>query len=65
MSSLTLMNSITVHVPTLVSHAGERAGMRFVEFFTANMPPRAPRSYTTGAGMTSAWMKWREYSFLG
>ena len=56
MSSLTLMNSITVHVPTLVSHAGERAGMRFVEFFTANIRnPNTRRAYARAVNEFLSW----------
>jgi hypothetical protein len=33
MIGLLLMGSVTVAVPVLVSHAGERAGARSLEFF--------------------------------
>lgn len=37
MSGIVLKGSITVKVPALISQAGERAGMRFLGFFTANI----------------------------
>ncbi|WP_339502769.1 tyrosine-type recombinase/integrase [Pseudomonas silesiensis] len=37
MNELMLSSSVSALVPVLVSHAGERAGVRFLEFFTANI----------------------------
>ncbi|MGV8864795.1 MAG: tyrosine-type recombinase/integrase [Pseudomonas sp.] len=37
MSGLVLTSSVTAHVPALVGQAGERAGVRFLEFFAANI----------------------------
>ena len=37
MNPLVLPATVTNALPALVSHAGERAGMRFLEFFTANI----------------------------
>ncbi|WP_025992920.1 tyrosine-type recombinase/integrase [Pseudomonas viridiflava] len=40
----------SIKVPALVSHAGERAGMRFLEFFTANIRnPNTRRAYARAA----------------
>lgn len=32
-----VLYSGSIQIPVLVSHAGERTGMRFMEFFTANI----------------------------
>lgn len=40
----------SIKVPALVSHAGERAGMRFLEFFTANIRnPNTRRAHARAA----------------
>lgn len=56
MSGLVLTGSITAHVPALVSQAGERAGVRFVEFFTANIRnPNTRRAYARAANEFLTW----------
>lgn len=56
MSGLVLSSSITTHVPVLVSHAGERAGVRFLEFFTANIRnPNTRRAYARAADEFLTW----------
>ncbi len=56
MSRLVLSSSITAHVPVLVSHAGERAGVRFLEFFTANIRnPNTRRAYARAADEFLTW----------
>jgi hypothetical protein len=43
-------------LPTLVTAAGERAGMRFLEFFAANIRnPHTRRAYARGADQFLAW----------
>jgi site-specific recombinase XerC len=43
-------------VPALVNAAGERAGMRFLEFFAANIRnPHTRRAYARAAGEFPAW----------
>src|SRR5580700_4258180 len=43
-------------LPVLVSAAGERAGMRFLEFFAANIRnPHTRRAYTRAADEFLAW----------
>ena len=39
MIGLLLKGSVTAPVPALVSHTGERTGVRFLEFFTADIAP--------------------------
>lgn len=56
MSGLVLTGSITTHVPVLISQAGERAGMRFLEFFTANIRnPNTRRAYARAADEFLTW----------
>lgn len=56
MSGLVLTGSVTAHVPALVSQAGERAGMRFLEFFTANIRnPNTRRAYARAANEFLTW----------
>jgi len=56
MSRLVLSSSITAHVPVLVSHAGERAGVRYLEFFTANIRnPNTRRAYARAADEFLTW----------
>ena len=56
MSGLVLTGSVTAHVPALVSQAGERAGMRFLEFFTANIRnPNTRRAYARAASEFLTW----------
>ena len=56
MSGLVLTGSITAHVPALVSQAGERAGIRFLEFFTANI--RNPNTRRAYARATQEFLTW-------
>src|ERR1700693_2447205 len=43
-------------LPKLVAAAGERAGMRFLEFFAANIRnPHTRRAYARAAGELLAW----------
>src|SRR5208283_4737932 len=54
MSQLILITSATV--PALVAAAGERAGMRFLEFFAANIRnPHTRRAYARAADEFLAW----------
>lgn len=39
MIGLLLMDLVTAPVPALVSHTGERAGVRFLKSFTADIAP--------------------------
>ena len=56
MSGLVLTGSVTAHVPVLVSQAGERAGLRFLEFFTANIRnPNTRRAYARAASEFLTW----------
>ncbi|WEA23719.1 tyrosine-type recombinase/integrase [Pseudomonas juntendi] len=56
MSGLALTDSLTAHVPALISQAGERAGMRFLEFFTANIRnPNTRRAYARAANEFLTW----------
>jgi site-specific recombinase XerD len=56
MSGLVLTGSITTHVPVLISQAGERAGMRFLEFFTAHIRnPNTRRAYARAADEFLTW----------
>ena len=46
MNPLVRMSPATQALPVLVSQAGERAGMRFLEFFTATIRnPNTRRAY--------------------
>lgn len=56
MSGLVLTGSVAAHVPVLVSQAGERAGMRFLEFFTANI--RNPNTRRAYARATQEFLTW-------
>jgi hypothetical protein len=55
------MNSVVLavqipHPPALVTAAGERAGMRFLEFFAANIRnPHTRRAYARAADEFLAW----------
>jgi site-specific recombinase XerD len=56
MNGLMRSSSITAHVPALVSQAGERAGMRFLEFFTANIRnPNTRRAYARAVHEFLSW----------
>lgn len=56
MSGLVPTGSVTAHVPALVSQAGERAGVRFLEFFTANIRnPNTRRAYARAANEFLTW----------
>src|SRR5436189_6433545 len=59
-SSANLMSQLIVAsyptLPTLVATAGERASMRFLEFFTANIRnPHTRRAYARAADEFLAW----------
>lgn len=56
MSGLVLTGSVSADVPVLVSQAGERAGMRFLEFFTANI--RNPNTRRAYARATQEFLTW-------
>jgi site-specific recombinase XerD len=46
----------TYIVPALIAHAGDAAGWRYVEFFTANIRnPNTRRAYTRACGTFFAW----------
>jgi len=56
MNELVLTGSVSAHVPVLVSQAGERAGVRFLEFFTANIRnPNTRRAYARAANEFLSW----------
>ena len=55
MNGLVLSSSV-MQVPVLVGQAGDRAGMRFLEFFTANIRnPNTRRSYARAADEFLNW----------
>ncbi|MBA1245789.1 MULTISPECIES: tyrosine-type recombinase/integrase [Pseudomonas] len=56
MNGLILPPSPFGSVPALISQAGERAGMRFVEFFTANI--RNPNTRRAYARATDEFLTW-------
>lgn len=51
-----VLSSGSIRVPVLVSHAGERAGMRFLELFTANI--RNPNTRRAYARATQEFFTW-------
>lgn len=56
MSGLVLTGSITAHVPALVSQAGERAGVCFLEFFTATIRnANTRRAYARAVNSFLTW----------
>lgn len=56
MSGLVLSSSIAAQVPALVSHAGERAAVRFLEFFTANIRnANTRRAYARAVNEFLSW----------
>ncbi|KQQ55027.1 integrase [Pseudomonas sp. Leaf129] len=56
MSGIVLTGSITAQVPALISQAGERAGVRFLEFFTANIRNlNTRRAYARAANEFLTW----------
>jgi site-specific recombinase XerD len=56
MSGIVLTGSITAQVPALISQAGERAGIRFLEFFTVNIRnPNTRRAYARAANEFLTW----------
>ena len=56
MNPLVLSATVTHTLPALVSHAGERAGVRFLEFFTANIRnPNTRRAYARAVNEFLAW----------
>ena len=69
MNSLVLLPSSSL-VPALIAAAGERAGMRFLEFFATNIRnPRTRRTYARAAqGVTShrpLRLSWQRSSRVG
>lgn len=51
-----VLSSGSIQVPVLISQAGERAGMRFLEFFTANIRnPNTRRAYARAANEFLTW----------
>jgi len=55
-NDITIVNRSPVTVPTLVAHAGERAGIRFLEFFASNIRnPNTRRAYAHAVGDFMAW----------
>jgi hypothetical protein len=56
MSDLILTPSPRSIIPALIAAAGERAGMRFLEFFAANIRnPHTRRAYARAADEFLAW----------
>ena len=56
MSGLVLTGSITAHVPALVNQAGQHAGTRFLEFFTAHIRnPNTRRAYARAVNEFLTW----------
>ncbi len=56
MNQLAPINSSAAVLPALVAAAGERASMRFLEFFTANIRnPHTRRAYRRAAEESLAW----------
>lgn len=56
MNGLMLPASALANIPMLVGQAGERAGMRFLEFFTANI--RNPNTRRAYARATDEFLTW-------
>ncbi|WP_243787454.1 tyrosine-type recombinase/integrase [Pseudomonas amygdali] len=51
-----VLSSGSIQVPALISQAGERAGLRFLEFFTANIRnPNTRRAYARAANEFLTW----------
>jgi len=58
--------SASSHVPALVAAAGERASMRFLEFFAANIRnPHTRRAYARAAEEFLAWCAKRRRAVIG
>lgn len=56
MTVLALKSAVRTSLPALVSHAGERAGVRFLEFFTANIRnTNTRRAYARAADEFLTW----------
>lgn len=56
MTAVTLLTRYEAALPSLVSAAGERAGVRFLEFFTANIRnPNTRRAYARAASEFLTW----------
>jgi site-specific recombinase XerD len=52
-------------VPALIAHAGDQAGWRYVEFFTANIRnPHTRRAYGRACGSFFAWCEQRGLTLL-
>lgn len=56
MKPLVRTSTLSHTLPALISHAGERAGVRFVEFFTANI--RNPNTRRAYARAVNAFLTW-------
>lgn len=56
MKPLVRTSTLSPTLPALISHAGERAGVRFVEFFTANI--RNPNTRRAYARAVNAFLTW-------
>ncbi|MNO80494.1 Tyrosine recombinase XerC [compost metagenome] len=56
MNSLVRTSTLSNTLPALISEAGERAGMRFLEFFTANI--RNPNTRRAYARATNEFLNW-------
>lgn len=56
MNPLVRVSTVSHTLPALISHAGERAGMRFLEFFTANIRnPNTRRAYARAVDEFLSW----------
>jgi len=56
MNPLVRTSTLSYTLPALISEAGERAGMRFVEFFTANIRnPNTRRAYARAVNEFLTW----------
>ncbi|OTP66206.1 tyrosine-type recombinase/integrase [Caballeronia sordidicola] len=56
MNDVTVVLRSSVTVPALVNHAGEKAGIRFLEFFASNIRnPNTRRAYAHAVGEFLAW----------
>lgn len=56
MTVVVLPSAVGIHMPMLATQAGERAGVRFLEFFTANIRnPNTRRAYARAADEFLTW----------
>src|SRR5580704_12483671 len=60
-TALTISTGTDLHlVPALIAHAGDAAGWRYVEFFTANISnPNTRRAYARACSRFFAWCEAR------